>query len=78
MLLLASIRDRSLAAFCLVVFASFTAVSMAILSTAFGYAILKGPLERSFQASAPILGSASLAFGGWYILAASGVVYYPF
>jgi hypothetical protein len=69
-LLLASIHDRSLAAACLVIFAAFTAVSMALLSTCFGFAIVRGPIGRSFDRLVPVLGAAGLAFGCWYATAA--------
>lgn len=69
-LLLASIGDRTVAAVCLVVFALCTAVSMALLSTAFALALVRGPLRSSFRLVAPVLGTASLLFGAWYAGAA--------
>src|SRR3712207_6888646 len=40
----------------LLIFAVGTAVSMALLSTAFGYALAAGPIERNFDRIAPVLG----------------------
>ena len=56
----------------LVVFALGTAASMAAVSAAFGYALGRGPLLRSFERLAPVLGSLSLLFGTWYALGAIG------
>lgn len=50
----------------LVVFALMTAVSMALASTVFGYALARGPVARRVSALIPYLGTASLAFGIWY------------
>jgi hypothetical protein len=60
------------------VFAGFTAVSMSIASTWFGYAISRGPVRRRFAVAAPVLGAGSLAFGAWYALGALGAVPYVF
>ncbi len=77
-LLLAMVRDEVLAAISLLVFAFCTAASMAVLSTAFGYAIVRAPSGRALGRVGPILGSASLAFGLWYALGAAGTIAYPF
>jgi hypothetical protein len=61
-----------------VLFAVGTAVSMALLSTAFGLAIAGGPLGRNFERVAPVLGVLGVAFGAWYALGALGMVVYPF
>jgi hypothetical protein len=42
-----------------------------------GYALVKGPTGPS-RPTAPIPGSASLAFGASHVLAAAGVAFYPF
>jgi hypothetical protein len=60
----------------LVVLALGTAVSMAALSSAFGYAITRGPLVQRTLAFAPGMGFATLAFGSWYALGAVGAVPY--
>lgn len=78
LLLLSTISDKTEAAGALLVFAAGTAVSMALLSTAFGLAIAGGPVTRNFGRVAPVLGVLSMAFGAWYALGALGVVVYPF
>jgi ABC-type nickel/cobalt efflux system permease component RcnA len=75
-LLLATIPDQAEAVGALMVFALGTAVSMAALSSAFGYAITRGPVLRRTLAFAPVMGVATLAFGGWYTLGAVGAVPY--
>ena len=49
---------------------------MAALSSAFGYAITRGPVLRRMLAFAPAMGILTLAFGGWYALGAVGAVPY--
>jgi high-affinity nickel permease len=77
-LLLAAIPDHVEGAVALAIFALFTAISMALASTAFGYGISRGPVLRRFMAVAPALGVASLAFGVWYALGAVNAVPYVF
>ena len=77
-LLLAAIPDHALGVTALVLFALFTAVSMALASTTFGYALSRGPILRRFSALAPALGLTSFAFGAWYALGALGTVPYAF
>ena len=77
-LLLAAIPDRAEAIVALALFATFTAVSMAIASTTFGYALSREPVMRRFASLAPALGALSLAFGVWYSLGATGAVPYVF
>lgn len=50
----------------LLLFAAGTAVSMAIVSSAFGYALARGPVARLVGPLMPAVGVASLAFGVWY------------
>jgi hypothetical protein len=69
-LLLAAIPDHLEGALALLCFALFTAVSMSLASTGFGYALSRGPVLRRLMALAPALGALSLAFGGWYALSA--------
>jgi high-affinity nickel permease len=78
LLLLVTIQSRVLAVAALAVFALCTAVSMAALSTGFGFALASAPVRRSFHVLAPALGSTSLAFGVWYALGAQGLVPYVF
>jgi high-affinity nickel permease len=76
LLLLASIPDHLLAATALAVFAVFTAVSMTVASTAIGTALDGTAIRRHFDAAAPALGVASLAFGVWYALGALSLAPY--
>jgi cytochrome c biogenesis protein CcdA len=78
LLLISTISDKVQATGALLLFAAGTAVSMALLSTAFGMVIAGGPIARNFERVAPVLGVLSMAFGAWYALAALGVVVYPF
>ncbi len=78
LLLLSTIPDPSEAVVALVIFAAGTAVSMALLSSAFGLAIASGPVARNVDRLAPVLGVLGAAFGFWYALGALGVVAYPF
>ena len=77
-LLLASIPSHSLAIVCLGVFAFFTAVSMSLLSSAFGMTLSRPRVRRSFGRLAPALGVVSLVFGVWYALGAQSLVPYVF
>jgi hypothetical protein len=54
----------------LLLFAGGTAVSMALVSSAFGYALARGPVARRLTRLVPVLGTASLIFGVWYALGA--------
>lgn len=56
----------------LILFAAGTAVSMALVSCGFGYALARGPVVRRAAALIPVLALASLAFGAWYALDAVG------
>jgi len=78
LLLISTISDKVQATGALLLFAVGTAVSMALLSTAFGLVIAGGPMARNFERVAPVLGVLSMAFGVWYALGALGVVIYPF
>jgi ABC-type nickel/cobalt efflux system permease component RcnA len=75
-LLVASIPDQAAAVGALMVLALGTAVSMAALSSAFGYAITRGPVLRRMLAFGPAMGVLTLGFGGWYALGAVGAVPY--
>jgi high-affinity nickel permease len=77
-LLLASIRSHGLAIAALAIFAFFTAVSMALLSTGFGLTLGTARVRSSFQRLAPVLGLASLGFGVWYALGVQGLVPHVF
>lgn len=77
-LLLATIDNHAVAVAALALFAFFTAVSMAVLSSGFGRALSSARLRRSFNRLAPALGCTSFAFGLWYVLAALSVTPYYF
>lgn len=66
LLLIATIESTAYAVVALGLLALFTAVSMTILTTGFGAALARMPLERA----APVLGVFGLAFGVWYALGA--------
>jgi ABC-type nickel/cobalt efflux system permease component RcnA len=69
-LLLASIPSRGVAALALCIFAAGTAVSMALLSGAFGWLLSTGPARRGFRVAVLPLGILSLVFGALYLGAA--------
>ncbi len=75
-LLLATIPSQAEAVAALMVLAVGTAVSMALLSSAFGYAITRGPVRQRMLAFAPAMGAVTLVFGCWYTLGAVGAVPY--
>lgn len=77
-LLLAAIPDRAEAIVALALFAAFTAVSMALASSTFGYALTRPPVLRRFATLAPAMGALSLTFGVWYSLGALNAVPYLF
>jgi cytochrome c biogenesis protein CcdA len=77
-LLLAAIPDRAEAIVALALFAGFTAVSMALASSTFGYALTRPRVLRRFATIAPAMGMLSLAFGVWYALGATGALPYVF
>jgi hypothetical protein len=77
-LLVASIQSTVLAVVSLGLLAIFTAVSMAILSTGFGFTLVSRPMRVAFVGVAPALGVASLSFGVWYASAAWSLAPYPF
>jgi ABC-type nickel/cobalt efflux system permease component RcnA len=54
----------------LLIFAAATAVSMALVSCAFGYALARGAVRRRLADLVPVMGAASLIFGVWYSLGA--------
>lgn len=77
-LLVASIESTALAIASLVVLAACTAVSMWMLSMAFGLTLDTRRVRRGFNGFAPALGLLSLAFGTWYVAAAWKILPYPF
>jgi ABC-type nickel/cobalt efflux system permease component RcnA len=77
-LLVASIESTALSVASLALLAAFTAVSMTVLSGGFGRALVARPVSGAFGSTAPVLGTASLAFGIWYASAAWSLAPYPF
>jgi ABC-type nickel/cobalt efflux system permease component RcnA len=77
-LIVASVESTWLSVLSLILLAAFTAVSMTMLSTGFGLALVSRPVRAAFNGLAPSLGLASLAFGIWYGTAAWGLAPYPF
>lgn len=76
-LILAAIPSTTVACVALVVLAFFTAVSMTIVTTGFGFTLSSAPVASAFNGVAPLIGVASLTFGVWYAVAAWGLVAYP-
>jgi cytochrome c biogenesis protein CcdA len=66
LLVVGAAANRTLGVVALFFFAAGTAVSMAIVSSAFGYALARGPIARLVGPLMPVVGVASLAFGVWY------------
>jgi ABC-type nickel/cobalt efflux system permease component RcnA len=77
-LIVATVESTSVAVGSLFLLAAFTAVSMTLLTTGFGSALVSRPARRAIGVVAPALGGASLAFGLWYGSAAWNLVPYPF
>jgi ABC-type nickel/cobalt efflux system permease component RcnA len=77
-LLVGAISDQVEAVVALFLFAGATAASMAVLSSAFGVALARGPVSRRLRRVLPALGVASLLFGAWYTLGALEVLPYLF
>jgi high-affinity nickel permease len=77
-LLLAAIPDTRVAVAALLVFAVFTALSMATCSALFGLVLSRPSAHRRFNRLAPALALSSAVFGAWYIAAAFAVAPYPF
>ncbi len=70
-LLIGAIPGRMEGVAALSLFAAATAVSMALLSIAFGFALARGLVARRLERLVPILGVVSLIFGVWYTLGAA-------
>jgi hypothetical protein len=69
-LLMGAVSGRTQAVLALLIFAGATALSMALVSTAFGYALASGGVRRRLTELVPLFGAASLLFGVWYSLGA--------
>jgi high-affinity nickel permease len=77
-LIVASVQSTALAIVSLVLLALFTAVSMWLVTTGFGWTLVTRRVRRSFNRLAPALGVISLGFGVWYGMAAWHAAWYPF
>lgn len=69
-LLISAVSGRAEGVLALIIFAAATALSMALVSTAFGYALAHGAVKHRLTDLIPVLGGASLIFGVSYSLAA--------
>lgn len=69
-ILLAAAPSEEQAVAALFVLAAGTAVSMALLSSGFGWAITRGPVVARTVALAPAMAMLTLLFGCWYTLGA--------
>ena len=69
-LLVASVADRVNAVAGLLLFAAATALSMAVVSAAVGYGLVRGPIAVRLERVVPMFGAASLVFGVWYAMGA--------
>jgi high-affinity nickel permease len=77
-LLLAAIHSHVVALLALVLFAACTAISMAVLSTGFGYVLGRPRMQQAFARIVPAFGAFGLCFGAWYALGALALVPYVF
>jgi ABC-type nickel/cobalt efflux system permease component RcnA len=65
-LLVGAVPGRGAGVAALALFAAATAASMAMVSSALGYALARGDLARRFEPLVPLFATASLLFGAWY------------
>jgi high-affinity nickel permease len=77
-LLLAAIPSETLAVGSLLVLAVFTAISMTLVTSGFGWTLSAQRVTAVVTASVPAIAVASLAFGLWYAAAAWSLIQYPF
>jgi ABC-type nickel/cobalt efflux system permease component RcnA len=77
-LLVSAVPGETASAVALGVLAVATALSMALLSWAFGRALASRPLRQTLRRVAPAFGTAGLLFGAWYALGALNAVPYVF
>jgi cytochrome c biogenesis protein CcdA len=76
-LVVAGQRTSQTAALALAVLAVGTAISMALMSAAFGFALAARHVRRRLMLAVPALGAWGVLFGAWYGFAAWNVVPYP-
>ncbi|HEY3181820.1 MAG TPA: hypothetical protein VGJ77_03215 [Gaiellaceae bacterium] len=75
-LVLATIQSQPVALAALALFAAGTALSMSVLSRAYGAALERPAVRTRLHRVAPVLAMASLAFGVWYTLGALSLAPY--
>ncbi len=71
-LLVGAVSGRARGALALVLFAVATAASMALVSSAVGYALVRGRATRRLESWVPVLSVAGMLFGLWYAVDALG------
>ena len=71
-LLISAVPGRARGAVALVLFALATAASMAMVSSAVGYALARGRAGRRLERWVPVFGVGGVLFGVWYALDALG------
>lgn len=69
-LLVSAVSSQLQGVIALLLFAAATAGSMALVSSAFGYALARGPVRQRLTRLIPVFGVASFIFGVWYSLGA--------
>ena len=69
-LLVGAVSGRVEGVLALLLFAAATAVSMALVSSAVGYALARGVVRQRLVDLVPLFGALSLLFGVWYSLGA--------
>lgn len=72
LVLVASVADRVNAVAGLLAFSGATALSMALVSAAVGYGLVRAPVAVRLERIVPALGAASFVFGLWYAYTALG------
>jgi ABC-type nickel/cobalt efflux system permease component RcnA len=72
-LMVAAVADRVHAVLGLLLFAAATALSMAVVSAAVGYALVRGAVAPRLERLVPFFGGVSLVFGLWYAAVALGL-----
>ncbi len=71
-LLVATMATRGQAVWALLLFSLAAAMSMAVVSSAVGYALVRGAVAPRLARFVPVLGCLSLIFGIWYAIGAIG------
>ena len=69
-MLVGSMTGRLHGSVTLLLFAGATALSMALVSAGFGYALARGAVRNRLADLVPLLAASSLLFGVWYSVGA--------